>query len=1176
MAQREALHVFRGQAGSIRLKDYVSSMPQLKYRVGIDVGLNSVGLAAIEVDNQGSPNRILCMESVIHDGGVDPTANKTAGTRRAISGTARRMRRLIRRRRKRLNDLDQALKGIGWPLVDLESIPDPRFPWKARLELVSTPVEDEERRLLLLSVAVRHMARHRGWKNPYLSVDSLKRQVEPSEYLVTLAASISKRIGVDVSAELTVAEMIDLASRVLPPKEAALLKIRGPEKKRQDGRVLPSGLLESKIHQADNVRELRKIWCVQGLPDSLFNVIVDKVFQAESPKGSTANRIGHDPLPGMRGQLRAEKASVAFQRYRIASIVANLRVADTQVARPLDATERKLIVDYLLETTETASWSDVADLLGIDRRALKGTAAETADGERASARPPVNVTEQRIRAAKIGELSAWWSEAEEQDREALVEILSNGAGSGADPESIGRAWAFVSGLPDEQSGKLENIKLPEGRAAYSRASLQKLTDRMLQTTEDVHEARKSVFHVSDDWRPPADPIGMPVGNPAVDRVLTIVARWLSAAEREWGVPLSVNIEHTRDGLLSEKKARELDRANNQRFELNQEMQRDLAKYLAQHRDIVAEGFDNSFDEIPDQELQTFSSRDVDRWRAFQRQEGNCLYCGTEMRYPAFEMDHIVPRAGQGATNTQVNLAAVCRACNHSKGKQPFAVWAQSQAREQVSLTDAINRVKGFRFFGIEDKDRRYRERFKREVISRLKRTDLDEPIDNRSIESVGWMANELRRRIEQHFARGAEATDVRVFRGWLTSEARKASGIQDRMLLIGGSAGKTRLDRRHHAVDAATIALLRQGAAQALAVRNNLRQTNRVDPTQETDWKQYKGTNTEIFDIWVEQMRSLADLVQRYLEEDRVPVFELLRLRLGSSSGHEDTIRKTIQISVREALPMELVNRSATPQQWVALTRATGFDPAAGLPTDSGRCLCVKGTHLGPDDKLEFFPTGKGCLAVRGGYVALGSSFHHARIYRCSVPYKTGKPKQFFAMMRVYQVDLLPYRGKPVDLFEVEIPPQAISRRTADSGLRAALDSDRAEYLGWVVSGDELLLDMSSQTKGKVGAVMDAFPGTRRWEVAAFDQSSKLTLKPRMLAAEGLDSEASAEVKKVLGGTGWIVSVDVLFGKCRPTIIRRDILGRVRLTSAAHLPVSWTVADLDETRSGLFGSPSAT
>jgi CRISPR-associated endonuclease Csn1 len=57
---------------------------QLRYRIGIDVGLYSVGLAAIEIDDSDPnplnafPLRLLSIKSVIHDGAIDPDSNKTA------------------------------------------------------------------------------------------------------------------------------------------------------------------------------------------------------------------------------------------------------------------------------------------------------------------------------------------------------------------------------------------------------------------------------------------------------------------------------------------------------------------------------------------------------------------------------------------------------------------------------------------------------------------------------------------------------------------------------------------------------------------------------------------------------------------------------------------------------------------------------------------------------------------------------------------------------------------------------------------------------------------------------------------------------------------------------------------------------------------------------------------
>ncbi|KFI60715.1 HNH endonuclease domain protein [Bifidobacterium pullorum subsp. gallinarum] len=93
------------------------------------------------------------------------------------------------------------------------------------------------------------------------------------------------------------------------------------------------------------------------------------------------------------------------------------------------------------------------------------------------------------------------------------------------------AVEFVTSLSDDELATLDSISLPSGRAAYSAHTLDILTHLMLTTDDDLHEARKHAFNVPDDWRPAEPPVGEPVGNPAVDRVLKIVNRYLLACER---------------------------------------------------------------------------------------------------------------------------------------------------------------------------------------------------------------------------------------------------------------------------------------------------------------------------------------------------------------------------------------------------------------------------------------------------------------------------------------------------------------------------------------------------------------------------------------------------------------------------------------------------------------------
>ena len=101
------------------MNDFSENVPGIRYRVGIDVGLKSIGFCAVEVDRNDQPIKLLNSMVFIHDAGVDPNENKAAKSRKLTAGVARRTRRLYHTRRQRLANLDRVIsKDFGWPLPD--------------------------------------------------------------------------------------------------------------------------------------------------------------------------------------------------------------------------------------------------------------------------------------------------------------------------------------------------------------------------------------------------------------------------------------------------------------------------------------------------------------------------------------------------------------------------------------------------------------------------------------------------------------------------------------------------------------------------------------------------------------------------------------------------------------------------------------------------------------------------------------------------------------------------------------------------------------------------------------------------------------------------------------------------------------------------------------------------
>lgn len=1081
------------------------------YVVGIDVGSFSVGMAAIEVDEQGMPIEILSILSHIHDSGIDPDENKRAITRLAASGVARRTRRLYRRKRRRLIALDAFLEQQGWGTESFESYEDPFYPWRVRAELATKKIEDEAELGEKLSIALRHIARHRGWRNPYLKVSSLYVKQEPSAAFEEIRELISSRIGQPLSSSLTVGQLVDAG-------------FRGNNRLRGEG-----GLLSARLQQSDHAREILEIAELQGISPELTRKIIDFVFAAESPKGSASGRVGKDPLqPGLP---RALKASDAFQRYRIAALLGNLRIREGSNRRRLTKEETSLLFDHLVNLKQNTepTWLKLAEILGIDRGNLLGTATMTDDGERAGAKPPVHDTNRRILGSKIKPLEQWWLEANLEERAAMIKAMSNAEIADFDSQAGAKVQAFFADLPDELHEKLDNLHLPIGRAAYSENTLERITNRMLQDGVDLYEARRAEFGIPNDWTPPAAPLNEPVGNPAVDRTLKAVARWLEGVHREWGAPLAVNIEHVRSAFMSESASRELDRDMQRRSARNQQLFKEMQEKLGGNRNM--------------------KRADLWRYQSIQRQNGQCAYCGNPIDFSNAEMDHIVPRAGQGSTNKRENLVAVCHRCNLSKSNIPFARWAETANIPGVSVKEAVARTRHWN----PDPGMKTAQfkKFTSEVVARFERVSIDEEIDARSIESVAWMANEVRARIHQRF--GPDGTKVNVYKGSLTAQARGASGISKRIQFVDG-AGKSRLDRRHHAVDAAVVAFLSRYVAETLEQRNSLKfeqELRRVAP----QWKEFTGQDAAHqmeWAKWMKKMHALVDLLSKHLDEDRIPVTGNLRLRLGNGRVHEETLGKLKKLKVGDPISAIDIDRASSEALWCALTRHPDFDPKEGLPADPNRQIRVHGTTLQAEDTIEVFPVGAGALKVRGGYVELGASFHHARIYR--VP--SGK-KTAYAMLRVYTTDLVKHRN--ADLFNVELLPQSMTVRKAEPKLRKALAEGTAEYLGWLVIDDELLVDMEPFNAGQVHEMQQEFGPVTRWKVDGFFNNLQLRLRPRLLSKEGLNEERSEGSHKVIDRPGWLPAVNKLFEFGKVTVVRRDALGRVRISSDAHLPTTWQV-----------------
>ncbi|MDA8276824.1 MAG: HNH endonuclease [Actinomycetota bacterium] len=1104
----------------------------LNWRLGVDAGNRSIGLSAVEYDHIGNPLKILAAVSYIHDGGIDE--EKVPDSRKAKAGVARRVRRMRKYRRGRLNGLRKFLSenGIG---IEVESAPQTHQAWIARSRLSREFVFDPDERAELLARVILHIAHFRGWRNPWKGIDSLRELPVPSQSLSEMLEFANRRFEfAEEDVPRTIGDLGALASRSTEIRVRPRVTVESSSKKTKvDEMPLTSSLLFNQIKQEDVLAELEAILEMQRVDDKLRTEIVARVFSQKKPYVK-ADAVGRDPFDG---SPRALRASLEFQEFRIRDKVANLRhlVDGTKVPLPLEVANA--MVDYLMNYRDSnpVYWNVLGELFSIAEEKL--SVEKSPDGS--SFRAPLNDTLRIMTSKTIPKtVTSWWAEASYDLQSELISYIADPVESELSPEIED---LFVR-LSDDEINKIIGLKFPSGRSSYGRETLRKLNAAMRDHGYDLYTARSIVFDAPPDWRPPLPPFDSQTGQPAVDRNLAIVRSFLMAATEKWGTPSRVVIEHQRDGFISPSEARKIEYEQSRTRKQNDDIREEL----------IASGITHP------------RKYDIRKKRLLQLQNTTCLYCGDPITWETTELDHIVPRA-DGGSNRVSNLAAICRRCNAAKGRDTFYQFANSGRIASVSLDDAIKRVRGWLKPDLRFNTEQFNS-YKKEVENRLRRKTFDEPIDERSFASTAYAAVEIRERVEDFLIRRCALEPkeahhrVVVFNGRVTSLARKAAQF-DRNVNLRGAGFKTRLDRRHHALDATIVTSLSAMVAQGLVTidekRQNLKSEGLPEWQSEDIGKFLSTEYSSIYFRWLHQATNLATLLGDHLEADKVPVINPHRLTVRFGSLHQESIDPLRKIELRSAFDSETIKRIVDPYVYVSMKELETLSAlkGGGVEFDAGREIQLPTRKvIGPEDLIEVFPFNEGGLKVANGCVKLGS-FHHARVYA----WRDRKGSIKFGILRVFAGEMAKIGlTAHVDVLTAPIPTWSESYRLADPGLIHAIETMNAVEIGWIAVGDEFDFGDPSNVPGSgmIRTFLTEYPEFR-WSFDGFYSLSVFRMRPLYLSREGLDEAASVDITKIIDRPGWRPSVDVVLSVSRLAIIRRTTLGQPRW-NGEHMPISWS------------------
>ena len=753
------------------------------YRLGLDVGTNSIGWAAIELGEYGEPRGVLDMGvRVFADGRDSQSAASNAADRRTARGERRRRGRYVERRRR----LQNALAEFGLAPSDkseralLESLD----PYDLRARALDEALSPSE-----LGRALFHLNRRRGFKSNRKTdgggdeAEKSKMRERMSNLGESLRASGARTLGEYLAPRRRVGETV-LA--------------------RPDEDFYPDrAMLESEF---DAIRDAQTPSHALSADD--WDRLRDLIFHQRPLKPVDPGLCRFED-----GEKRAPRALPSFQEFRILSEVNNLRVTvGTDPERDLSESERERVLNRLrsgmdVKLTEKDG-KPVLKHVGL--RMPTGAALNLSAGGRAKIAGDET-------AAKLGKPKLFgrrWAALPLDERDEIVRFLLDAE----DPDEVVDKAMSDWGLDADQAEAVARVSLTSGYGSLSEKAIRKMIPHLERGEIYSTAAQSAGYDSHSDFRnahargelpyygevltkavvggdPSRDPDERGeaerwgrVSNPTVHIGMNQLRRVVNALIAAYGKPREIVVEL----------ARELKMDREQKLTY-QRRQRENERGNERHREALeSAGLRDTHD----------NRRKLRLWE----EQGDvharfCPYTGERLSFEMVasaqtEVDHILPFS-RTLDNSMANMVVCVAGSNRVKGdKSPFEAFGNSPAGYDYDAIRAraakLPRNKRWRF--LPDAMERYED----------ERGFLD-----RQLNETRYLSR-LARAYLACLYEASEGLKVRVLPGFLTALLRRGWGLNGTLgeSPDGETRGKQRDDHRHHAIDAFIVANTTQGLLQ--------------------------------------------------------------------------------------------------------------------------------------------------------------------------------------------------------------------------------------------------------------------------------------------------------------------------------------------------------------------------
>ncbi|MBE6651230.1 MAG: type II CRISPR RNA-guided endonuclease Cas9 [Ruminococcaceae bacterium] len=733
----------------------------MRYAIGLDVGIESVGYSVLELNSYDTPRRIESLGVRIFDRAEHPKdGSSLAAPRREARGARRRLRR-HRHRLERIRGLiisSEILTKDG-----LESLYDGELSdiYELRTRALDELVSAEDFSRILI-----HLAQRRGYKSNRKSEVSN----EESAGKILTAVSANKKLC-EEKGYRTIGEMFYRDERF-------------SEYKRNKNDDYSTTIDRQSVE--DEARMIFKSQRVKGAKfadEKIETAYLDILLgQRSFAEGPASGPYSGNQIQRMRGmctfeadEFRAAKASYSFQLFNLWQHINHIRLIRGGETIALNDDERKLIFELAHEVTEL-NYAKIRKHLKIsDEYNFAGIRYEQGKSAEAEKKSKIKDLEvfHKIKKCVTAVSSNGFEELTHEQLDAIGEALSKNMSD----DDILKALeeAKICRPISEALLELPNLSKFGHLSVKACRKIIPFLEKGCTYDKACEGAGYNFNSVKKELKvylPPVSKNDTEITSPVVKRAISQTIKVINAIIRDMsGVsPVYINIELARELSKNYNDRNKIRKSQDENAKKNEELMEQLKEYGG-----------------------TPGGHDIIKMKLWNEQDGRCMYSGETIEIgrltePGYvDVDHIVPYS-ICFDDRLVNKVLVLSKENRQKGNRLPLQYLQGKKRDDFIVLVNQSHLKSEK---------------KRRLL--MEKISDESEWKQRNLQDTQFISSYLRRYIDENLMFAPfydnRKRHVMAVNGAITSYVRKRWGIN-----------KVREDGDlHHAADAVVIGCISQG-----------------------------------------------------------------------------------------------------------------------------------------------------------------------------------------------------------------------------------------------------------------------------------------------------------------------------------------------------------------------------